>query len=93
MRLDALGLLLSGLAGQEEREKVGKMSSLMKYFVRVISNLVCAVLYEILFRKREEAESGEKVVSGEIYSMNHKSSCFRAISYAVCEERRVRERI
>jgi hypothetical protein len=72
---------------------VGKMSSSMKYFVRVISNLVYAVLYVILFRKREEGESGENVVSGEIYSMNLKSSCFKAISYAVWEERRVRERI
>ncbi len=72
---------------------MGKMSSLMKYFVRVISNLVCAVLYDILSRKREEGESGENVFSIEIYSMNLKSSCFKAISYAVCEERRVRERI
>ncbi len=72
---------------------MGKMSSLMKYFVRVISNLVCAEFYEILFRKRDEGESGENVVSSEIYSMNLKSSCFKAISYAVSEERRVRERI
>ena len=47
---------------------MGKMSSLMKNFVRVISNLVCALLYDILSRKREEGESGENVVSGEIYS-------------------------
>ena len=72
---------------------VGKMSSLMKNFVRVISNLVCAVLYDILSRKREEGESGENVVSGEMYSRNSKSSCFKANSYAVCEERRVGERI
>ena len=60
-----------------------KMSSLVKYVVRVISNPVYAVLYEIFFRKRGEGESGENVVSDEIYSMNHKSSCFKAISYAV----------
>ncbi len=65
----------------------------MKYFVRVISNLVYAVLYKILCRKREEGESGENVVSGEIYSINLKSPGFKAISYAVWEERRVRERI
>ncbi len=72
---------------------MGKMSSLMKNFVRVISNLVCALIYEILSRKREEGESGENVVSGEIYSMNPKSSCFKANSCAVCEGRRVGERI
>ena len=72
---------------------VGKMSSLMKNFVRVISNLVCAVLYDILSRKREEGESGENVVSGKIYSRILKSSCFKANSCAVCEERRVGERI
>ena len=63
---------------------MSKMSSLMKYVVRVISNLVYAVLYEIFFfRKRGEGESGENVVSNERYSMNLKSSCFKAISYAV----------
>ena len=62
---------------------MSKMSSLMKYVVRVISNLVYAVLYEIFFRKRGEGESGENVISNERYSMNLKSSCFKAISYAV----------
>ncbi len=38
-------------------EKVGKMSSLMKKFVRVVSNLVRDLLYVILPRKREEGES------------------------------------
>jgi len=72
---------------------VGKMSSLMKNFVRAISNLVCALLYDSLSRMREEGESGENVVSGEMYSRNLKSSCFKANSCAVCEERRVGERI
>jgi hypothetical protein len=40
-----------------EMEKVGKMSSLMEKSVRVISNLVCDLLYDILPRKREEGES------------------------------------
>jgi hypothetical protein len=38
-------------------EKVGKISSLMKKSVRVISNLVRVILYDILPRKREEGES------------------------------------
>ena len=49
---------------------MGKMSSLMKNFVRVISNLVCALLYDFISRMREEGESGENVVSGEMYSRN-----------------------
>ena len=61
--------------------------------MRVISNPVCDLLYDFLSRKREEGESGENVVSGEMYSRNSKSSCFKANSYAVCEERRVGERI
>ncbi len=47
----------------EEREKVGKMSSLMKYFV-VISNLV--ILYYMRFylgkEKRERAEKMSSLV-------------------------------
>jgi hypothetical protein len=42
---------------------VSKMSSLMKYVVRVISNLVYAVLYEIFFLGREERERAEKMSS------------------------------
>jgi len=41
---------------------VNKMSSLVKYVVRVISNLVYAVLYEI-FLGREERERAEKMSS------------------------------
>jgi hypothetical protein len=37
--------------------------------------------------RKEEREIGENVVSGEKYSRNYKSSCFRANSYAVCEEK------
>jgi hypothetical protein len=42
---------------------VGKMLSLMKYVVRVISNLVYAVLYEIFFLGREERERADKMSS------------------------------
>ncbi len=36
--------------------------------MRVICNPVRDLLYDILPRKREEGESGENVVSGEMYS-------------------------
>ncbi len=36
--------------------------------MRVIRNNACDLLYDILSRKREEGESVENVVSGEMYS-------------------------
>ncbi len=48
--------------------------------MRVISNPVGDLLYDFISRKREEGESEENVVSGEMYSRNLKSSCFKAKS-------------
>ena len=46
----------------EEREKVSKMSSLMKYEVRVISNLVM-LYYMRFYLGKEKRERAEKVSS------------------------------